>query len=113
MRVGHLFFDAVPPEKGERFDTLLRHGRLHVERIVSSAEGVSPSTYVQRQDEWVLLVQGEAVLEVEGLPHALKSGDHLFLPAGTPHKVLRTSQGAIWLAVHLHPDGESAPSLSE
>ena len=34
---------------------------------------------------------------------ALTSGDHLFLPAQTPHTVLQVSDGALWLAVHLHP----------
>jgi cupin 2 domain-containing protein len=32
----------------------------------------------------------------------LKSGDHLFLPARTPHTVQCVSDGALWLAVHLH-----------
>lgn len=38
----------------------------------------------------------------EGASVSLKSGDHLFLPAGTPHTVTQVSDGAIWLAVHLH-----------
>ena len=28
---------------------------------------------------------------------------HLFLPAQTPHTVLQVSDGALWLAIHLHP----------
>jgi cupin 2 domain-containing protein len=113
MRTGHLFDDGAAPEQGERFDTLLNHRNLHIERIVSSAELLSPSTCVQRQDEWVLLVRGEAVLEVEGKPHSLKAGDHFFLPAGTPHKVARTSEGAMWLAVHLHPEAEQSRGMDE
>lgn len=109
MRPGNLFFDAAPPSEGERFDSLLRHRGLHIERIVSAAD-VTSDVYVQPQDEWVLLARGEAVLEVDGTAHALKEGDHVFLPAGTPHKVLRTSAGAMWLAVHLHPG--AAPSAS-
>ena len=106
MKVGNLFSDASAPPQGERFETLLSHKNLVVERIVSSAAVVAHE-YVQAQDEWVLLVAGEAALRVAGEPVSLKSGDYLFLPAGVPHTVERTSPGALWLAVHLHP--EAAP----
>lgn len=102
MRAGNLFEDALPPTQGERFDTLLSLGKLHIERIVSSAD-IEPKLYVQEQDEWVLLVQGEATLEIDGIPHELKAGDHVFLPAGTPHQVAWAAPGSVWLAVHLHP----------
>jgi cupin 2 domain-containing protein len=102
MQTGNLFSEAAPPQKGERFDTILSHKNLVVERIVSSS-AITPREYVQLQDEWVLLVQGEAVLKVAGETVSLKSGDYLFLPAGVPHTVERTSEGAMWLAVHLHP----------
>jgi len=107
MRAGNLFTDAASPLEGERFDILLRHRNLVVERIVSSAS-IAAQEYVQTQDEWVVLIQGEAVLEVAGEATSLKSGDYLFLPAGVPHTVLRTSPGALWLAVHLH--SEVAPA---
>ena len=106
MQIGNLFNDAIPPRQGERFDTLLSHRNLVVERILSSAD-ISPAEQCQAQDEWVLLVCGEADLEVAGAPVALKAGDHLFLPAGTPHTVRRVAEGSLWLADHLHP--EAAP----
>lgn len=37
-------------------------------------------------------------------------GDCLFLPAGTPHTVTQVSEGALWLAVHLGPDGSGEQS---
>lgn len=101
MKSGNLFIDAKPPAEGERFETLLKHRNLVVERIVSSS-AIRPAEYVQTQDEWVLLLEGEAVLEVAGVRHELRAGDYLFLPAGVPHTVLSTSQGALWLALHLH-----------
>lgn len=82
-------------------DVLLAHRNLVVERIVSSAT-LAPKEYVQSQDEWVLLVRGEAQIEVAGAAVALKAGDHLFLPSGTAHIVKSASEGAMWLAVHLH-----------
>ncbi len=109
MRTDNLFTDAAPPDKGERFDTILSHRNLVIERIVSSAT-ITPQEYVQPQDEWVLLIQGEALLQVAGESVSLKSGDHLFLPAGVPHTVEHTSEGAMWLAVHLHSEQAAAPS---
>lgn len=98
----NFFEDIKPPAKGERFDVLLAHKNLVIERIVSSSD-ISPTQYVQAQDEWVLLMQGGAVLEVAGEQHSLSVGDHVFIPAGVPHTVLKTEQGTVWLAVHLHP----------
>lgn len=102
VRTGNIFADASPPAAGERFDVLLAHRNLVVERIVSSRD-VVPSTCLQTQDEWVVLVSGEAEMEVAGEARVLKSGDHVFLPSGTPHTLKSVSSGAVWLAVHLHP----------
>jgi cupin 2 domain-containing protein len=99
----NLFDLGALPSQGERFDEVLRHRNLLIERIVSSSR-ISPQIYVQAQDEWVMLLSGEASMRVCGELLALKAGDHLFLPAGTPHSVETASQGATWLAVHLHPD---------
>ncbi|HEY0584685.1 MAG TPA: cupin domain-containing protein [Pseudoduganella sp.] len=103
--MGNLYEDALPPAKGERFDTLLSHQGLVIERIVSTSK-IESQEYLQEQDEWVLLLTGEATLEVAGSEVPLKAGDYLFLPARTPHTVRRVSDGALWLAVHLH--GRSA-----
>lgn len=102
MTASNLYDGADPPAGGEGFETLLAHRNLVVERIVSAADA-PPTRYVQEQDEWVLLVRGSATLEVDGVARDLQAGDHLFLPARTPHVVRRVSQGALWLAVHLHP----------
>jgi cupin 2 domain-containing protein len=101
MNTSNLFDDCSPPSAGERFDVLLTHKNLVVERIVSSAN-ITSKKYVQSQDEWVVLVRGEAEIEVAGEAVVLKSGDHLFLPSGTVHIVKSASEGAVWLAVHLH-----------
>lgn len=95
--------DALPPADGERFDTILSHRHVVIERIVSSSH-ITPTQYVQDQDEWVVLLKGEATLSVAGQTVTLKDGDYLFLPARTPHTVERVSQGAMWLAVHIHSE---------
>lgn len=99
--MGNLYEDALPPATGERFDTLLMHNGLVIERIVSTSK-IESKQYVQEQDEWVVLLTGEAQLDVAGRQVSLRAGDYLFLPARTPHTVLRVSDRALWLAVHLH-----------
>lgn len=89
---------------GESFQMLLACRNVQIERIVSSD---APETvlYDQVQDEWVLLVQGEADLWIDGGQVTMRAGDFRFIPAHTPHRVLRTSTAprCIWLAVHIHP----------
>jgi cupin 2 domain-containing protein len=102
VNIRNLFENAAPPTNGERFETLLQHKNLVIERICSSAD-IPLTRYVQSQDEWVLLVQGTAEIEIDGTVESLKSGDYVFLPTNTPHCVQKVSEGALWLAVHLHP----------
>ena len=103
MTRGNLLQGLPAPVTGERFETLLAHRQLRIERIVSSRQPESID-YCQPQDEWVLLVSGRAQLRVAEQTVELQSGDYLFLPAGTPHRVESTTQGALWLAIHLDPD---------
>jgi len=89
-----------PLREGERFDTFFAHKNVTVERIVSSGKQ-PPAKYVQAHDEWVLLVSGEAEMTLGGEAVSLRAGDTLHLPSGIEHEVLRTSPGAIWIAVHV------------
>ena len=99
--MGNLYENALPPATGERFDTLLSHHGLVIERIVSTSK-IESREYVQEQDDWVVLLTGDAVLDVAGRELPLRAGDYLFLPSRTRHTVLRVSDGAMWLAIHLH-----------
>lgn len=96
-------FDALPRiASGEEFESLVRRPGVHIERIVSSPKP-EPTLYEQPWDEWVLLLQGDATLDLDGEPVQLAAGDHLLIPAGLPHRVLATSDEprCLWLAVHL------------
>lgn len=73
-----------------------------IEQILSGPDD-GRRAYLQDQDEWVVVLAGDAELEVEGEPVELRAGDWLFLPAGVGHAVRRTAAGTSWLAVHLHP----------
>jgi cupin 2 domain-containing protein len=91
--------DTPPPASGETFLPLASLGATQVEEIVSSS---SPDTgaQVQDHDEWVVLLDGSATLEVDGVALELRAGDWVLLRARTPHRVLRAQRGTRWLAVH-------------
>ncbi len=93
-------FDGSTPEKDETFDTLLLHKNIKIVRIVSS-EYIDDKIYCQEEDEWVVILEGEAILLVDDKRRCLKKGDSLFIPAETNHSILATKSGTLWLAVHI------------
>ena len=97
---GRLAPSSAAPAEGERLDVLHRSGGTVIEHIVSSAV-VDPVTYDQDHDEWVVVLEGSATLDVEGEPVALAAGDWILLPARRRHRVVATAAGTRWLAVHL------------
>lgn len=79
----------------------LRQDAVRIERIVSNGHA-SPEGfwYDQDEQEWVLLLEGEAEIEfAKSEPVHLTRGDTLNLPAHTRHRVASTSRPAVWLAV--------------
>jgi len=93
-------FDYTVPVTGESFTPLLTHKNITINRIVS-ADTLKVKTYIQEEDEWVILIEGEAILQIEEKERKLSKGDSLLIPAKTPHKVLHTQQGTLWLTVHI------------
>ncbi len=103
MKPLNFFLIGGLPHQGERFDQLLKCRNVIIERIVSSALR-EPVAYNQEQDEWVILMQGDARMELDGELISLSAGDSLFIPAHSPHRVVWTSgtPPCLWLAVHIH-----------
>jgi cupin 2 domain-containing protein len=102
MRSGNLF-EHIAPTLGEETVTVLASGRqVRVERIVSRGQASPPGFwYDQDEAEYVLLVAGSAVLELEGSqPRTLHPGDWVDIPAHLRHRVVWTdpTQETIWLA---------------
>jgi cupin 2 domain-containing protein len=87
--------------QGEIFETILKYKNIHVERIVSF-EPDPGILYDQEQDELVIILEGEAELELKGKRIVLKKGESLFIESHSPHRVLYTQKGTIWLAVHIY-----------
>jgi len=91
---------AIPQEIVE---TLHESGTVRVERILSAGQ-ISPEGfwYDQPENEWVLLVQGEATVAFEDGPAAaLKAGDHILIMARRRHRVEYTSVNppCVWVCV--------------
>ena len=93
-------FDTITPKDGETFTTLLEHKNIKINRIISSSN-VKPIEYIQEEDEWLVLLEGEATLHIEGKEKILTKGETLFIPAKVPHTVLKTSHETVWLTVHI------------
>lgn len=93
------FFDFIPPVIDEDFKILLEHRGVTISRIVSSQK-IDSKIYIQNEDEWVLLLDGEALILVDKVEHILKKGDMMLIVAHTPHQILSVKDGTIWLTVH-------------
>ena len=93
-------YEYLTPESGENFTTLLEHKNIKINHIVSSSN-VESIEYIQEEDEWLVLIEGEATLLVNKEEKTLQKGDTFFIPAKVPHKVLRTNDGTVWLTVHI------------
>ncbi len=103
-------FEGIPESLPEEItDTLLNADGVRIERIVSHGQA-SPDGFWYDQDEheWVLLLAGEACLQIdderidgERASRRLRPGDFLFLPAGQRHRVAWTAsdRATIWLGV--------------
>ena len=93
-------YDYIPPQAGEAFSTLLEHKNVKINRIVSS-DSLDDKLYVQEEDEWLVLIEGEATLLLDNEEKKLKRGETLFIPKNTPHRILSTHRGTVWLTVHI------------
>ena len=95
----------------ERIEVLLSTSSSRLERIVSHGQS-SPEGfwYDQNQAEWVMVMQGNARLAIEGdaKEHTLGPGDSIYLPKHCRHRVTWTDpeQPTIWLALFIDTNGE-------
>jgi len=90
----------LPNLDNEKFDTLLNHKNIEIKRIVSNTLKTS-QTFVQNDDEWVIVLKGCAKIEMNNQIYKLKAGDYLFIPANTKHTLLKTKKVVVWLAIHI------------
>jgi len=96
-----LAIEKLPKTDNEIFIKILNHKNIEITKIISNTL-ITPQTFCQKEDEFVILLKGCAKIEINGKIKKLKTGDFLFIPANTPHTLLKTKKTAIWLAIHIY-----------
>ncbi len=97
-------FTQIPSElKDELFEDIISSNSIKIERIISDGH-TSPKKgwYKSSQNEWVIVLQGKAILELEKKSIELNVGDYFNIEADTKHKVSYTSKSekTIWLTIY-------------
>lgn len=99
----YIFADLPSRLPNEVISTLIEATNLRIERIVSHGHS-SPAGfwYDQEQQEWVMLLTGQAKLRLDDQLIEMKAGDYLNIPAHMKHRVEWTTpdEPTVWLAVH-------------
>jgi cupin 2 domain-containing protein len=95
---GRLSPPNAAPATGETVERLADFDHAVVDQILSGRLD-GPVDYRQDESEWVLLLHGEATLDVEEERLQLEAGDWVLLPARTPHRLIETRPGTSWLTV--------------
>jgi cupin 2 domain-containing protein len=102
LEVKNIFANLPAGSSGEDFLTLFENPNVKITRIVSHAHS-SPADfwYDQADDEWVIVLRGSAMVEfASGELVEMTDGDCLTIERHVKHRVARTSEETIWLAVH-------------
>jgi cupin 2 domain-containing protein len=103
IQVDNLFANLPKLTESEQSLSLFENGSIKIQRIVSESYS-SPAGfwYDQDEDEWVVVVRGEATLEFEGGELVrMQEGDYVTIRRHVRHRVQRTGPKTIWLAVHV------------
>ena len=107
MLRGNLKHPRIDARERESAVTLIDGDTVRIERIVSHGQASPPGFwYDQDEDEYVLLLEGAAVVEIEGTGSVrLGPGDWIDLPAHVRHRVAFTEPDTdtVWLAVFRRP----------
>lgn len=92
MELKNIFAGVAEVGEEESFNTLVKSPNCRVERIVASGHD-SPKGmwYDQENDEFILLLQGEATMEFEDGMVEMKAGDYLHIPKNCKHRLDKSS----------------------
>lgn len=98
ITLNNLYNTQIPVENSEIFTPLFQNQRIKIESIRSWLK-TPGEIYDQTEDEWVVLLIGEASLQINEQRLNMRAGDYCFIPCHTRHQVLSTSSDALWLGV--------------
>lgn len=98
----NIFDNIIVENEKEEFIDILKSENVRIERIVSNGQKSEEGFwYDQDENEFVLLLEGNAILEFEDKEVTLQKGDYCEIKAHTKHRVKYTheTKTTIWLAV--------------
>ena len=102
MEKYNIFEQIIVDKNEEKFFEIFKNETIKVEKIVSNGQ-TSPENfwYEQEKSEFVLLLEGFAILGFENREEELKKGDCLNIQAYEKHRVKFTSldEPTVWFAV--------------
>ncbi len=102
MEINNIFENVLIDKSKEEFIDILKNENIRIERIVSNGQSSKKDFwYSQEENEFVLILEGDAILEFEDKKVELKKGDYFDIKAHVKHRVKYTSvnEPTIWLAV--------------
>ena len=98
----NLYVDLPTLLPEELIEKLVDSKDVRIERIVSTGHSSPPGFwYDQTESEWVVVLQGEAILEFEDTKRRMVPGNYVLIPPHRKHRVLSTSmtEPTVWLTV--------------
>jgi cupin 2 domain-containing protein len=98
------------PATGEHHQRLAEIDHAVVDHILSGRLD-GPVDYLQDEDEWVVVLHGHAILDIDDERLDLGPGDWVVLPAHTPHRLVETEVGTSWLTVTSPPPATAPPAV--
>ncbi|WP_299492035.1 cupin domain-containing protein [Acaryochloris sp. IP29b_bin.137] len=102
--MNNIFADLPKNLEQEVIELLASSETIRIERIISKGQTTKIGEwYDQSQDEWVLVLKGEALLSIEGREIIrLTEGSYINIPAHQKHRVDWTdpTQETLWLAIY-------------
>lgn len=104
MKNKNIFSDVPAQIPEEIIQEIFASGNIRIERIISKGHS-SPEDfwYDQKENEWVMVLQGRARLQFfdDSAPIDLSDGDYLNIPSHKKHRIEWTDPDieTVWLAV--------------
>ncbi len=102
MKKYNIFDKIIVDKEEENFFEIFKNETIKIEKIVSNGQkSLENFWYEQEKSEFILLLEGFAILEFENREVELKKGDCINIKAKQKHRVKFTSldEPTIWFAV--------------
>lgn len=89
-------------KKRETFKTLFKNASITIKKIISP-KSFQSKVFRQDYDEFVVILKGKAIMEIEGKKIFLPKNRPFFIPKKTKHQILSTSKSmeTEWFAVYI------------